>query len=867
MGSPINRSDPTNNYPPFATKVKKHWFKPNEVSLPDAKGKEVWVASSAIYKTQTPHLIEFGVLDERGAVHHKEYRYVDLTGVLPDELLKKWVGATTIGKALAAKRIFHRLEQLGKKNDFFKFESPEQCIQFILSLPDPKEILHQLNLIVEKMEKGEALSKEDKEVSDILSDQRIFLAFKPELDYFGITFENPRAFFKLIRESDIISEDDLEEVVSIGNPAKKNEIMVKIAVADVFQKNHDILPVQLRSEEEFTSLVLHQSHQPDNFAKLRYLSKVPAFFIKHEALFQKYGITQEVSLTNYFLHHVAEMSILGGKSEDPYHVELLCERVHNMIGLESFYRRNAKGLEKAYGWKDIKTFIQDMELADMSLSKLLAMIERPTYKEDLHALKNKDIPLYQKNKALFEQANVSFPRYLRFVEANPVLREQLEKLQALPLEFVDALKGARTLWIDRTYDQYRTAAIDDLWKAQKGRWEKPLDPANPAAVPSRKAPRTFKPAATGWSKEHYVEIIAHAQSLLERGNLPRIMRIYKESTGFARTVTINPKEGRIIIHIKQKDVDQPASHGSSKKVSTAIVIEKGKAEIVADIVIYAEPGKDPMAAQAEFEILKLLQGHPNIPEMIRDVNSSADRMYCTQENFTIRDLREAFAYPLKERLHLMIGVLKGLRHLHSKGLVHKDVKLENMSSARGEGMPFDFGLAVDRGVPFFVGSPRYMYPTDYASNQMGKPPPSSIVGDLWGFGIALYEMLSTRPNASKEQATFPPFLVRIEGEAEKDLARIRMQKRIPTFQDILAAFQKSFAPLDQEEINDDIANFEAVGNGVPKDSKVKVAFDEGMRKIFNVLLGLGCLDADLNSMLEAEDEIIANLEQQYDILP
>lgn len=879
MASPINSPDPA-NYPTFITKEKRHWFKSNEIRLPDAEGKEVWVKSSAEYHSlRTPHRIVFGAQDENGTVR-KEYRYVDLGGIIPREYINR--GATTIGKALAAKRIFHRLEQLGYKKSLF--ESAEQCIDLLLSLPDTRDALQKLSALTSSLESGEPLTKDQDEL-------RIFLFFKPEIDRFGLSINNSEEFSDFLLKS-AISKKELQEAVDSGDPKKRFDLTKEIAAVVVFHENSNILPVLLSSEKQFTSLVLNQK---GNFAQLRLLSKVPAFFIQHAAIFQKYDIKQEVALTNYFLHHVSEMDILRKESADPYFVELLCERIHNMTGLESFYYTNATGL-KDYGWFDLTTFIQDMELANMSLSKLVAMTKRDNYKEDLKALKERDIPLYKENEKLFKKANVSFQRYLQFIQVKPELREQLEKLQDLPgdefeNEFIAALKDEKAAWTDRTYDQYRSDAIDELWrKVPQGQWVRTNpnpDAADHHAVVASRQMRRFDPSKKpAWSKAHYVEIIAHAQNLLERGNLPGIMRIYKESTGLARTYTVDPKKGRIIIHIKQKNVDKQASYGSFKKVSTAIVIEKGKApEIVADFVIYANPGQDPMEAQAEFETLAQLQDDPNIPRIIRDINSSPGRMYCTQEIFTIRDLREAFAYPLDERLRLMIGVLKGLRHLFSKGKVHKDVKLENMSCARGLGLPFDFGLAVDRGVISGCGTRTYMYPLDYkmrldALNRQiedeeqlpedRKPlpqPPSSIVADLWGFGIALYEILSTPANASKEQAILPRFLVKIQNQVAKYKADKLLQNGKVTKQDIYNAYHYAFAALKQRQVDDDIASFKAVGNGIPADRRIVAAFNQGMREVFASLLNVAWTDEeDLDDMLKSVDNIISALERHYAIL-
>jgi serine/threonine-protein kinase len=106
--------------------------------------------------------------------------------------------------------------------------------------------------------------------------------------------------------------------------------------------------------------------------------------------------------------------------------------------------------------------------------------------------------------------------------------------------------------------------------------------------------------------------------------------------------------------------------------------------------------------------------------------------------------------PLDEALRLTREVADALDHAHSDGIVHRDIKPDNIFVSGGHALVMDFGIA--RAVSpttgetpitfagFAVGTPAYMSPEQGAAEQ-------TIDGraDIYALGCVLYEMLTGHP--------------------------------------------------------------------------------------------------------------------------
>lgn len=128
-------------------------------------------------------------------------------------------------------------------------------------------------------------------------------------------------------------------------------------------------------------------------------------------------------------------------------------------------------------------------------------------------------------------------------------------------------------------------------------------------------------------------------------------------------------------------------------------------------------------------------------------------------------------------------VLLGLEHVHSKGVIYRDMKLENiLLDHQGHCRLSDLGLAVVTKVKYkgYAGTPGYTAPEMIKQRLYGP------AVDIFSYGVMLYRMLcGTKPFKGKQEADLdkavcekkPDFKEKLFTEEAKDLLMNLMQKK------------------------------------------------------------------------------------------
>ncbi len=193
--------------------------------------------------------------------------------------------------------------------------------------------------------------------------------------------------------------------------------------------------------------------------------------------------------------------------------------------------------------------------------------------------------------------------------------------------------------------------------------------------------------------------------------------------------------------------------GGMANVYKAVVAGPGgpvpQGMVVAVKVLRQELMHDPDLVRRfknESKAISLLN-HPNIVK-VYDVSVSENLQYIVMEYVDGMTLREYLnerggKLTSRETVHFISQILKALDHAHRNGVVHRDIKPQNiMLLDNGQLRMMDFGIArVSRAENQLTGG-KAMGSVHYISPEQAKGEETDRKSDIYSVGVMMYEMLS-----------------------------------------------------------------------------------------------------------------------------
>jgi serine/threonine protein kinase len=175
-------------------------------------------------------------------------------------------------------------------------------------------------------------------------------------------------------------------------------------------------------------------------------------------------------------------------------------------------------------------------------------------------------------------------------------------------------------------------------------------------------------------------------------------------------------------------------------------------EVVAIKIMPPEVARNPIMLkrfEQEFRVASKLD-HANVVRALEFSSSPTPYLvmeYVEGEDLALRVERHG-AIPEEEALQIIVQVAHGLHRAHRQGLIHRDVKPENiLVTSEGKAKLADLGLVKDidsevgltktgRG----LGTPAFMAPEQFSDAKN-----ASVRCDVYSLGATLYQMVTGKP--------------------------------------------------------------------------------------------------------------------------
>ena len=166
--------------------------------------------------------------------------------------------------------------------------------------------------------------------------------------------------------------------------------------------------------------------------------------------------------------------------------------------------------------------------------------------------------------------------------------------------------------------------------------------------------------------------------------------------------------------------------------------------------------------------------HTNVTT-IYGIEESSEGLFIVMEYVegrTLKQMIEKETFSIKKVLEIGIQVCEGIAMAHEKGVVHRDIKSDNiMLTPRGQVKIMDFGLAKLKGTTKITHTGSTLGTAAYMSPEQAQGEEVDQRSDIFSFGVVMYELLTGQlPFKGEHQAAV---IYSIMNETPEPLARYK----------------------------------------------------------------------------------------------
>lgn len=150
-------------------------------------------------------------------------------------------------------------------------------------------------------------------------------------------------------------------------------------------------------------------------------------------------------------------------------------------------------------------------------------------------------------------------------------------------------------------------------------------------------------------------------------------------------------------------------------------------------------------------LLQSCLDHPNIVKIYAyDFNDAKSKfsIYAEKCHMTLEGMIQENSLSFLEKVSLAENFASALAHVHHNGLVHNDIKPDNLLIKGRTGKLTDFGLCLP------IGSPYRGFKKNYAPEQKVGPTIGTMQTDVYQFGLTLWHLFHPRPPSTHLEIDF-----------------------------------------------------------------------------------------------------------------